>query len=154
MPTTEAHIHHCSSRSNRPNSSGKSGTEPRINGSERLRPDMDITFPVSAAGCGHHPSGFALAQIPYSTRSSCHRRKCKDLKIPFVLESYGAFGSAKEVLKLLKAAANSQSALLCGPTLDSFAAQAARTILVALQKGNALIARRGATAARPAVERR
>ena len=61
------------------------------------------------------------------------------------MESYGAYGvQAEEVLKILGSKAkNSMITLPSG--VGSFADYAAKTLSLALQKGNALVARRGAT---------
>lgn len=144
--------------------------EPRIYGSERLRPDMDITFPdrtlmldvaVTHPASPSRTSSTPLAAAAYTEKAKYTKYTALAARqaatfLPFVLESYGAFGKrANEVLRILrKAAKNTLLALSSELTVDSFAAHAARTLSVALQKGNALIGRRGATMARAAVERR
>jgi hypothetical protein len=117
--------------------------EPRIYGSERLRPDMDITFPdrtlMLDVAITHPASPSRTSSTPLA--AAAYTEKAKSTKyaklaatqaatfLPFVVESYGAFGKrAKEVLKILRnAAKNSLLALSC-ESVDSFAAHAARTL--------------------------
>ena len=67
------------------------------------------------------------------------------------MESYGAYGAqAEQVLKILGSKAKN-SVITLPSGVGSFAEYAARTLSLALQKGNALVARRGATEAWAAV---
>ena len=67
------------------------------------------------------------------------------------MESYGAYGDrAEEVFKILSAKAK-DSAVILPSGVGSYAEYAAKLLSLALQKGNALIARRGATDALAAV---
>ena len=139
--------------------------EPRIYGSERLRPDLDITFPDQSlmvdVAITHPASPSRTSANPLAAAGIAEQAKIAKYQelasrrastfLPFVLESYGAFGKhAQQVLKTLQvAAANSAAALPSG--VGSFRDHAARCLSMALQKGNALVAKRGATEARAAV---
>lgn len=141
--------------------------EPRVYGSDRLRPDMEITFPertmlLDVAIC-HPTSPSRTSSTPLKSAADAEKVKITKYAAlaakqaatfqPFVLETYGAFGKrASEVLKMLRIAA-AKSVFALPIALDSFAAHAARTLSVALQKGNALVGSRGATEARAAVGR-
>ena len=118
---------------------------------------MAVTHPASPSRTSFTPLAAAAytEKAKYTKYTALAARQAATF-LPFVLESYGAFGKrANEVLRILrKAAKNTLLALSSELTVDSFAAHAARTLSVALQKGNALIGRRGATMARAAVERR
>jgi len=138
--------------------------EPRIYGTERLRPDLDITLPEQSfmidVAISHPAAPSRTTATPLAAATAAEhlkQEKYKALAIrhastfhPFVLESHGAYGAqANEVMKLLRAAApNSAMSLPTG--VGSFADYAAKCLAVALQKGNALVARRGATEARAA----
>ena len=68
--------------------------------------------------------------------------------IPFALETYGTFSSNScRVLKILKAASSAYSAPIPASSLGSYAVQ---TLSVGLQRGNALVAKRGCIEARAA----
>ena len=139
--------------------------EPRIYGSERLRPDLDITFPDQslmvdvavthpAAPSRNSTNPLAAAGVAEQAKFAKYQElasKRAATFLPFVLESYGAIGRhSQQVLKILQvAAANSAAALPSGA--GSFRDHAVRCLSMALQKGNALVARRGATEARVAV---
>jgi len=138
--------------------------EPRIYGSERLRPDLDIIFPDQtlmmdvaithpAAPSRHSSTPLAAATVTENAKISKYAKLAATHASsfhPFVLESYGAYGTRTEqVMKLLsKAAADSAYLLPCG--LSAFLGYARKTLSVALQKGNALVGRRGAIDSRAA----
>jgi len=70
--------------------------------------------------------------------------------IPFALEPYGAFGNrAREVMKLLRKAAGN-TVFLAADVPGGFAKYATQKIALALQRGNAAIARRGVVQSRVA----
>ena len=94
--------------------------EPRIYGSERLRPDMDITFPdrtlmldvaVTHPASPSRTSSTPLAAAAYTEKAKYTKYTALAARqaatfLPFVLESYGAFGKrANEVLRILRKAA-------------------------------------------------
>ena len=120
---------------------------------------MDITFPdrtlLLDVAVTHPASPSRTSSTPLA--AAAYTEKAKYTKYTALAARQAAtFGKrANEVLRILrKAAKNTLLALSSELTVDSFAAHAARTLSVALQKGNALIGRRGATMARAAVERR
>ena len=140
--------------------------EPRIFDVKRQRPDLEITMvdrpdadrlllldvevTHACSPSYHSPDHLAAA-------TKAEKRKVADYKefaarqgaafSPFVLETYGSFGkAATEVLKILQTQAAS-SATLTIP-LDEFAAHCVRTLSVALQKGNGMVAKRGMDRAR------
>ena len=139
--------------------------ETRIYGSERLRPDLHITFPdqsfmVDVAVT--HPAApsktnavpLAAAKVVEHAKSEKYNdlaRRHATTFLPFVMESYGAYGDrAWDILKILSAKAK-DSAMILPSGVGSYADYAAKLLSLALQKGNALIARRGATDALAAV---
>ena len=139
--------------------------EPRIYGSERLRPDLDITFPDQSfmvdvavthptAPSRQQATPLAAASHVEHTKSAKYNalaRRRATTFLPFVMESYGAYGAqAEQVLKILSSKAKN-SVITLPSGVGSFAEYAARTLSLALQKGNALVARRGATEAWAAV---
>ena len=137
--------------------------EPRIYGTMRLRPDLDITLPdkslmidVTVA----HPAApsrgsvvplaaaAAAEKIKYS-RYSEFAKKHGAVFYPFAMESYGAFAvAAVKVLKILKrAAGNSYHHSIPASSVGTYAAQ---VLAVGLQRGNAMVAMKGAVESRAA----
>ena len=114
--------------------------------------DVAITHPASPSRTSANPLAAAgiAEQAKIAKYQELTSRRTSTF-LPFVLESYGAFSKhAQQVLKTLQvAAANSAAALPSG--VGSFRDHAARCLSMALQKGNALVAKRGATEARAAV---
>ena len=134
--------------------------EPRILGFERLRPDLDIILADRSllvdVGVAHAaaPSRQSVAKL--AAASSAETTKISKYGalaatraasfLPFIMESYGAFGKkALEVLHILRKAA--VNAVLPIPSSQSPFSQ---ILSVTLQRGNALVFKRGAVEAKAA----
>ena len=136
--------------------------EPRIYGSARIRPDLDITLPdrsLMVDVCIGHPAAQSRTSVvPRATLEAAEKIKFDryaDLAkrygaefIPFALETYGTFSSnASRLLKILKAASGAYSAPIPASSLGSYAVQ---VLSAGLQRGNALICKKGCIEARAA----
>jgi len=139
--------------------------EPRVYvGEERKIPDLDILLPDRsffvdvAITHPNSPSRESATPLAAAKKMEAHKvwkyRTISEARgqpiLGFVLESYGAFGKmARQILNILRHAASAAAyASLPTNTLGLFAVQA---FAVALQKGNALIARTGSQRARALV---
>ena len=138
--------------------------EHRISDTQRQRPDLRIdldigTFWVDVTVA--HPCALSRGYVrPLAAASDAENKKFRDYSalalqhgatfIPFALESYGAFGTrAREVMNLLRRAAGN-TVLLAADVPGGFPTYATQKIALALQRGNAAIARRGAVESRVA----
>lgn len=140
--------------------------EPRVYANdERKIPDLDILLPDRsffvdvAITHPNSPSRDSARPLAAAQALEAHKawkyRSISEARgqpvLGFVLESYGAFGkNAQMIVRILRQAASAAAyASLPANTLAVFAVQA---LAVALQKGNALIARTGSQRARGAVQ--
>ena len=140
--------------------------EQRISDTQRQRPDLRIdleqgTFWVDVAVA--HPCARSRKYArPLAAASDAENKKVRDYGalalqygatfLPFALESYGAFGArAREVMKVLRKQATENAVFVAADFRGGFASYATQKIAVALQKGNAAIARRGAVETRMAI---
>jgi hypothetical protein len=134
--------------------------EPRIYDTKRLRPDLDILLPdqqlmldvqVTFPGSPSFKSLKPLAAAKNSERKKINLYKAWAEErggkfFPFVVESLGALGNhANKVLKLLSKAASTVAMDL---STNEFMALARKSISVALQRGNGLVAKLGSLQAR------
>ena len=114
--------------------------------------DVAVTHPAAPSKTNAVP--LAAAKIVEHAKSEKYNdlaRRHATTFLPFVMESYGAYGDrTEEILKILRAKAK-DSAMILPSGVGSYADYAAKLLSLALQKGNALIARRGATDALAAV---
>ena len=136
--------------------------EPRIVGFERFRPDLDIILSDrsllvdvgvthAAAPSRHSVTKLAAASSAEATKASKYAVLAAARAasfLPFIMESYGAYGKkALEVLHILrKAAANAVLPIPTSSSQSSFP----QILAVTLQRGNALVFKRGAVDAKAA----
>ena len=104
-------------------------------------PSRKSTYPLAAAAAAEHKKIEHYKGL--ATRYGAVFQ-------PFIVESFGAFGKhADEVMKVLRTAAALESPIL-PQGVGSFSDYAVKCLAMALQKGNALVARKGAIEARSA----
>lgn len=139
--------------------------EHRISNSQRQRPDLRIEFDIGTfwvdVTVAHPCARSRKYPRPLAAASDAENKKFRDYGalalqhnatfLPFALESYGAFGTrAREVMKVLRKAAGN-AVFLTADFRGGFGSYATQKIALALQKGNAAIARRGAVETRVAL---
>ena len=134
--------------------------EPRIYGKDRDRPDLDVMLPNQSVMIDVtvvHPAAPSRTSITALATVSAAEKKKRDRYtqfatkhganfLPFAIETFGCFGvSAVQVLKLLRQASGGAFFSIPASSLGTYAAQC---LSVGLQRGNGMVSRRGAVAAR------
>ena len=140
--------------------------EPRIYETKRFRPDLDIlladTNIMIDVGITNPcaPSRTSTTALALAAATTMEKAKVVEYKkfaeergakfFPFIIETLGAYG--KETAKVLKVLAKA----VFNSNIDSpsdYLVQCNRVVAVAVQRGNALVARQGAVLSRAAAAR-
>ena len=113
--------------------------------------DVTVAHPV-APSRGSKVALAAAAEKKKYSRYTEFAQKHGAKFFPFAVESYGAFaGSAVQVLKLLKRAAGNPFHTIPASSVGTYASQ---VLAVGLQRGNAMVAKKGAVESRTAAAAR
>jgi hypothetical protein len=136
--------------------------EPRIYGKDRDRPDLDVMLPNKSIMIDvtvvHPAAPSRTSSEPLAAVSAAEKKKKARYSdfaakhgakfMPFALETFGCFGvSAVQVLKLLRQASGGAFFSIPASSVGTYAAQC---LSVGLQRGNGMVSKRGAVAARAA----